>query len=124
MALKPFSWLQDQLREIVAANPDNVATCAYFDKGGETPQCVVGHALARLGVTQIHDERYDLYTLASAEGKTIGDSGDLADDLRWSAAGVRAPGHKQRDWIATLQSHQDNGLTWAESLRRADEDDQ
>lgn len=110
--------LEATLREIVASDPDHVyvqgmpmrsapqVRCYYqATTPGAVEACLFGRAFAALGVTP--------HQLAAVEGKSA-----TAAISIWN---FPHPFHPRFvGWVVTLQSGQDQGMTWGEALRMAD----
>ncbi|MDX2590973.1 hypothetical protein PV343_01365 [Streptomyces sp. WI03-4A] len=120
----PASEVIETLREVVAEQPDYTyeapahmagegapLSCFYVHVGGndepDTPGCLVGHVLNRLGVP--------LDRLAMYEG--TGSGGMLASVLE--ITGPLDEIYRVDEALALAQDAQDNGSTWADALEAA-----
>ena len=115
--MKPFSWVQDRIREVAEDEPDRVAQCQYFDNG--VPECIVGRVLAELGVRTV-EVGPGTYHLMAAEGGFVAEDPTFAQHLDWRSMGVRMPGRRQRNWIEQVQALQDSGARWGDAVKEAD----
>lgn len=108
-----------KIREVAAAAPGekNATDCQYFDDDGAC-SCIVGHALALLGVTRdmLATEWYDFNDDAFSF---------MLDDFEFkgrppiATSLVEVEAFDMR-WIAHAQKHADNGGTWGDSVLHAD----
>lgn len=95
---------------ITDLGPDHVgidggeSTCRYFE--GDTPSCIVGHLINRLGVTpgQVYEQQDNECAVA-----------DLLRDLRIMAD------LETQVYLYILQYMQDKGTPWGECKERADQ---
>ena len=89
---------------------DRSTNCSYLSAGlytNEGEGCIVGQALSKLGIT---DEELRRVENASA-----------ADALR--AVGVEGSTRRDRElnWLNSVQSQQDIGMTWGDAIAWADQ---
>jgi hypothetical protein len=83
-----------------------VALCVYFDDEG-SPSCIVGHALAKKGVT-----REALDNVDSELNRNAGPYGLESAEVISAPVGVI-------DLLSLVQDYQDQGTPWGEALRIA-----
>ena len=87
-----------------AKNPSYRGQCFYVEDG--KPSCIVGQALAKLGLTidqlSLFDNEVTGDISAEAVGKVLG-----LNDIT-------------RTWLRDVQASQDAGLRWAAAVARAD----
>ena len=105
--------LVDAVRVLASESPTNIympavrgEKCHYSsgDCKNGSRGCIVGQALARIGLNPADFETCD--GVAPSAAKVVGDlSGE------WGAAA----------WLRCVQSHQDAGKSWIASIRYADE---
>lgn len=93
-------------------NPGNKVTCTYvcYNDGERRPNCVVGKALHALGVSL---ESLGLWNTTAIRAL-------LAEKPEWLSNKVVENHSVYVRWLGQLQSAQDGGFTWGESLAIAD----
>jgi hypothetical protein len=97
--------LEQAVREIALEDPDYVydrpyGGCVYFDKDG-CPSCLIGHGLAKLGITP---ERVGGYNNSGVGGLSYEDI-IVGEDIKW---------------LMDVQDQQDAGEFWGNAVRFAD----
>lgn len=110
------------LEEIVAAAPDTVADCVYFDYGDSpdepnapapvVPVCIVGHLIKRL-----EPETFEAMVERELTGEEPSIGSILVEKLH--EYGVRLSFDQDRNlvWaLSVLQGAQDGGRPWKEAL--------
>ena len=101
-----------EIRRIAAENPDfrysrgaGYDTCVYVPTKGNPQGCIVGAALSALvpgvDLTEFHSTNGDKAARAVLDIDPASTYGDT--------------------WILKVQNSQDEGFSWSESVRRADE---
>lgn len=108
-----------EVRKAAAENPDKAFTpgtaCRYFDLTEGTPVCIVGTALAALGITSdVLDYRLNdtnIQTIMSAPMNFGIRFRPEADDYDYDCIA---------SWLSYVQRHQDDGNTWGDSVKAAD----
>lgn len=99
--------VKDEIIKIASEMPEHIApTTRYFKDG--IPQCIVGHALFRLG--------QDPARIEEIEGKDSEEWRCMAQNI------VVDPEHSDNNWITDVQEWQDCCSTWAEAVEKADRD--
>lgn len=101
------SVLAQVVKDVAAGYPDHqpeTVGCRYFDEFG-TPSCIVGHALARLGV----------------EPDPFLDDGELnyetpVDEL---CDFVENDSHWSMEWLKCVQWWQDRGYLWSQAVEKS-----
>lgn len=104
--------LAHEARRQAEFNPDNKVSCTYvcFNDGERRPNCVVGKALHALGVSL---EALELWNDTAIRF--------LLDEYpEWLSDEVVENQEVYVQWLGSLQSSQDGGYTWGESLAIAD----
>jgi hypothetical protein len=94
--------------DYVYADPDPQGSCSYVH--GDTPGCIVGHALHNLGVS------IDLLRAMDCSDVPIFAA---AYELELVPAGVTAT-EKALQFFTAAQMHQDMRATWGQALRAAE----
>jgi hypothetical protein len=107
--------LEDSIRTVADENPDKIYVrpvrdgdleplAVYFTDDG-APSCLVGQALARLGVTieQVEGNNTDGVLYLFGTGLIEGDREEV-------------------EWLENLQYNQDQGMTWQNAVLVADEE--
>lgn len=97
--------LEQAVREIALESPDYIydrpdGGCVYFDKDG-CPSCLIGHGLAKLGITP---ERVGGYNSSGVGGLSYEDI-IVGEDL---------------DWLINVQDRQDAGISWGDAVLLTD----
>jgi len=87
------------------ANPGGQNVCVYFNPSDGTPDCVVGHGLARLGVT--------LEDVANVNSYKVNSYKVIEVLERLGVGGATG-------WLQEVQTQQDAGRSWGEAVRIAD----
>lgn len=119
--MKTVQSVIDEIRKLASEEPDFIYTeqeyasaaigCSYLgasiDYPNEGKACIVGQALERLGVSREELKKLELSTASDA----IMQSGFGATTAK-ERAGL--------DWINTMQSGQDNGMSWRNCLLSTD----
>lgn len=96
------------VRAVAAGRPDHVqASCRYVQ--GDVPHCLIGHALAQLGVP--------LSDLADADTRM--ELNTAMDLMREVLPDVPL---RTRLWANAVQRHADVGATWGQAVQHADEE--
>lgn len=100
-----FPQLLSDILALAAEHPDRKASCLYFDDlmADHPPQCIVGHAIARQGVT---------YEDMGNENGTAFDILVLQDEFG-EIPDVTIP-----HTVQLIQAAQDTGVTWSEAVSR------
>lgn len=93
-------------REDYVYTEENGPNCAYFD--GNQPSCIVGHVLARHGVT-----------LADIQDDVADHNGDTVHTL--AADGLLICSQAAEVALSMAQMMQDTGHTWGEAFAAAEE---
>lgn len=118
-----FSEVEKEMRRLAKEYPNTHAACSYFDSSGTIPVCIVGHAFVNLdvGLSQVPngDGYHDDYDLVRNDER-VGHCSETVNDLQWKLLGIRKPTKKQQRWASEVQSSQDSGLSWGESVEQAD----
>ena len=100
--MKPkFEDVELEIRRLAREFPDREETCLYLR--GDSPCCIVGNALHRLGVP--------LETLRAYDGDA--DGYPASDTIEERELG-------ENQWINLVQERQDHGSTWARAVECAD----
>ena len=97
--------LISEIRRLATENPDHAAVCKYVNINKQ-PVCIVGVAFYNLGIS--------IDILFSFEDRVVR---ELIDGLVVHE-GVRS--FPKEAWCSDVQSHQDLGETWGDSVRKAD----
>lgn len=98
--LPELSLVDEKLRELAAEQPDRTSECLYVTTnvlGPRQPECIVGHALADLGVP--------LDALAGVDGFHVGTLYGISNEFPFARR---------------VQSWQDAGFTWSQAVDLAD----
>lgn len=107
--------LQEKVREVASDYPKYVykptgGECTYFRKGENDgyscPDCIIGHALHRLGVTIEDIKNNNIVSVRGLCRAYLPLS--LSDD-------------RTLEWLAEVQDRQDLGMPWAKAVKKADE---
>jgi len=102
--------------ELAKEDPYRVADCKYFDEYDGSPCCIVGHALARRGISantlrSLGDfETLNMYTCA---GPSFESDGIL------QILGIEVDDEYAREMLETIQIQQDTGLPWGKAVEYA-----
>lgn len=96
------------VKELAAASPDTLADCKYFNDD-KTPCCVVGHALAKHGITAEAVEGRDPETGDRLNTLSVG-CGLLA------AVGVVEDSEEAVVELSRIQARQDRRLNWCNAV--------
>lgn len=111
--------LIDEVRKVADAEPDysyqdNTGTelgkCSYFGRTvgvEEGNPCIIGKALGNLGV--------DMSVVREMEGK--GEDPAIKSLFREGMTDVEVVDSKDINWLASVQSKQDLGMSWAETVK-------
>lgn len=117
--LRPFTVVEDILRRLVAANPDNKPKSVYFNRYTGEPVCGVGNVMAELGAHRHVEDDYAF--VVNAAGDRVVREGQDASKVTWNLLGIENPNVEQVLWVQTFQDYQDGGRdVWAEALAIAD----
>lgn len=114
-----FDDIAREVRAVAAERPDfeyqprvqdGLKYCELFSPDG-SPSCIVGHALARLGIDRAiwldHSER----------------SGCGGEDIAGVADALALTGRQfAHDWLYHVQQDQDEQIAWGECITLADEE--
>lgn len=87
-------------------------TCRYIEEDN-TPGCIFGHALHRLGVSRERLREFD-QCHTDAYGVISGAS------IRRVLQQLIVPEHDRGFWLAIVQTAQDSTYTWGDAVRHAD----
>lgn len=106
--------LQEMVREVASDYPKYVyepsnGVCSYFKNGEDgysCPDCIIGHALHRLGVSPDNIGDNNIVSVRGLCRKYLPLS--LSDD-------------RTLEWLAEVQDRQDLGMPWAKAVKKADE---
>lgn len=90
----------------VYAVPADADDCVYFDPASKAPSCIVGHLIARHGVTydDVTAVRYNCNIYTSVAGLRGEDIVDASDDVV--------------DYLNRVQSAQDVRIPWGEAIQQ------
>lgn len=102
-------------RELAQELPNHTATCTYvhYEDGEQQPNCIVGKAMAELGIPldELECRNGASFSILAGEG--------IRADVKW--LDVTEAGSKLCvRWLDYLQRHQDGENTWGEALAYAD----
>lgn len=112
--MKPFTWVQDQIRALADNEPERVSIDSYFSRLGK-PLCIVAEVLYQLAVRPGGDHQ-----LCTPYGIALCHVSTLAHEIPWQMIGVEQPTPDEAAWISRVQQNQDNRLCWGEAVARAD----
>ena len=115
-----YNWVVNEIRRMATENPDKTATDSYFNNDG-TPMCIFGHMLHKLGAAPSEPDELDIVPILSRNGETVISEGSTMRFIDWEQLGVHRPDHYEAVWSEHLQARQDEGGSWGEALRSADE---
>lgn len=96
--------VKDEIVKIASEMPERVAPASRYFKDG-VPQCIVGHALFRLG--------QDPARIEEIEGGESEEWQKMAQNI------VSDPEHPDNDWISEVQDRQDCFSTWGDAVEKA-----
>lgn len=123
---KPFSTVVSKIRELAKQSPDRTESCSYFDSKG-APKCIVGNALADLGVKPMNEplgygvvNGYCCGDMLTEDGAFFAEPCEFAETLPWELAGVESPTPEQITWVHRVQVEQDNGVSWGMAVATAE----
>lgn len=123
---KPFSEVIELVRKHAERDGDRVARCVYYE--GVNPNCIIGHVLQELGVfpgfsSKQIEKVLGLEPFAERlvlrDGKPFAPQALFADLLPWGLLGY-SPTIEQLEWVRVVQSFQDKGNNWRDSVADAD----
>jgi hypothetical protein len=105
------------IRAIAEEHPHHaVEECTYFGNVVHTPNCIVGNALARQGIT--YDDLHEITRNGVILAPNSARFDSIAADL-----GIEHDDPQVR-WIRRVQAWQDTRVSWAVSVHEADEGNQ
>lgn len=108
--------LAQEARRLAQEFPNTMASCTYvrYEDDELVPSCIVGKALANLGIP--------LAILEERNACGIGWLAGMDDDWRaveWLDTAIEGS-DVYGTWLTSLQGRQDGGNTWGEALAYAD----
>jgi len=113
-----------QIRKLAAENPDHTSACNYVNEETNKPECLIGHYL--INVAGIPPETFTDPTkrqIVDKDGATTRTTsfndyglGDLITE-----GIVEATNDKGLRWIREVQEIQDQGWSWGEAVKSADQ---
>jgi hypothetical protein len=95
---------------VYPANLDSSGPACYYTTEDGCPDCIIGHAMARIGQALPAQQRSGMN-----ECRLLNYS---VRETVWS--GVLNTTRENLLWLATVQNYQDSGYTWATAVSRAD----